>query len=476
MRFSDAHGIEAKKADDWFDPVLDRDTALFVDPFLIFQDTRQAWSGVHGELVAYFNSCFQLIAEGNMNPRSVQYRKALGLLRFPEPSEFCLGYTSRGTRGAGTGVGHARLMARAMADAINRGLDDIRHFEELGILSEGIGPDRISDITCNLLRLRFAGYTEAIAKRHGVPVQPFRLRRGVFNRRMKQWSPEVARLPISPLDNKPVVLVPERFLRDLPVLNAYDWFEYYEGTQLRADLNYEVMQSLPKRKIVALARRNPRMVRDYVRTKEKSKARAYDFGRDPLGVDAWHEASLAFVRSNPLVLKPPSTVREFRDAVQLVVDRFTHFIEEQRGWELLWNDDESEKPERAIQILFYGVARAYCEANNIVVDREIELGKGPVDFKFSNGYSRRCLLEVKKLSNGKFWNGLESQLPSYMSSDQCRDGWFLAVRFQSSKAQLKRASDVAGEVSRVAKKLSLTLRHGVVDATPKVSASKLKST
>lgn len=78
-----------------------------------------------------------------------------------------------------------------------------------------------------------------------------------------------------------------------------------------------------------------------------------------------------------------------------------------------WNDDKSEKPERAIRTLFYGVARAYCEANDVVVDREIELGTGSVDFKFSNGYSRRCLLEVKKLSNGKSRNGLEKQQPRF---------------------------------------------------------------
>jgi len=31
--------------------------------------------------------------------------------------------------------------------------------------------------------------------------------------------------------------------------------------------------------------------------------------------------------------------------------------------------------------------------------------------------ARRALLEVKKLHNGKFWDGLEAQLPSYSKSD-----------------------------------------------------------
>jgi hypothetical protein len=87
----------------------------------------------------------------------------------------------------------------------------------------------------------------------------------------------------------------------------------------------------------------------------------------------------------------------------MVIERFTHFIEEEGGWRLLWNDGYyDEKPEEAAQLLFKGIAQSYCESNGIVLDREVELGRGPVDFKFSNGFERRALLEVKKLRNGRF--------------------------------------------------------------------------
>jgi hypothetical protein len=29
--------------DDWFDPILNADTELFLDPFLIFEDTNKFW-------------------------------------------------------------------------------------------------------------------------------------------------------------------------------------------------------------------------------------------------------------------------------------------------------------------------------------------------------------------------------------------------------------------------------------------------
>jgi len=84
---------------------------------------------------------------------------------------------------------------------------------------------------------------------------------------------------------------------------------------------------------------------------------------------------------------------------ELVIEQFKRSVEEQGGWRLLWNDGNvNEKPEEAAQLLFKGIAQSYCHANDIVIDREPNLGRGPVDFKFSNGYQRRALLEVKKLS------------------------------------------------------------------------------
>ena len=53
--------------------------------------------------------------------------------------------------------------------AIQAGLTEITHFEEVALLEEGIGADRISDTTAGILRHRLAAYTEQICTQHGVP-------------------------------------------------------------------------------------------------------------------------------------------------------------------------------------------------------------------------------------------------------------------------------------------------------------------
>lgn len=474
MYFSEQFAVTRESRDDWFDPILGGDTKLFVDPFLVFGEGEGEWADAHAQLIEHFNICFRLIAEGNRNPQSVPYKKALALLRFPEPREFRLGYTQVGTKGAGGGVAYARLIAAAMEDAIGRGLEDLRHFEELGVLNEGIGPDRISDLTCNILRDRFIKYTQSVVARHGIETRQIKMRAAAFDPSRLAWRSDTVEVPIEPETEDPILLVPERFLRDLPVLNADDWWENYEAEQLRTDMNYEVLGKVNKEEIVAAARRNPESVRAWSQRKEGTAGTPYDFESDPLGIWAWLREAKAFVKESPLVLTPPTDDEGFIQVIEQVVDRFRHFVEEAGGWRLLWNNrPRTEKPEEAAQLLLKGIAQSYCEANNIVIDREVDFGRGPVDFKFSNGYQQRAHLEVKKLHNGQFWNGLREQVPSYLRSDACDLGWFMWIRYRDEGISKTRPGLIAPLVTLVARENGLRLRSIGIDARPKPSASNI---
>lgn len=471
MLFGERFGILKQSEDDWFDPILDADTRLFVDPFAVFKETEGFWAGSHDEIIGHFNLCFRLIAEGSLNPRSVGHRKAVALLTFVEPKEFCLGYTQRGTSGAGAGRGFAEVMASLVADSIRRGVKDIRHFEELGIFEKGIGADRISDMTCNILKSRLSTYTQQVAQRHSIPVERHQLRNGTYDASRNRWRDAPVDLPTNPVNGRPILLVPERFLDQLPELNADDWWAAYENEQLRTDLSYEVLGKVDKETIVAAARRNPDLVRKWTIQKEEGPAFPYNLTADPAGLYRWDPESRMFVEHNPLALSPPQTEEDFARLIGLVIGRFKLFVEEQGGWSLLW-DRAHDKPESAVQLLFRGIAKHYCEANNIVLDAEVNLGRGPVDFKFSNGYQRRAHLEVKKLHNGRFWNGLENQLPSYLTSDEVQEGWFVVVRYRSGKPQDRRAAELPKRVAEAAAKLDKRLRYSIVDARPKTSASR----
>lgn len=471
MQFSECYEVDVDDEADWFDPILDTDTRLFVDPFLIFKESEGPWATAHEELIGYFDRAFTLLSGHEDSPRSLQYKRVVALMAFHEPEEFCLGYVATGTRGSGAGAGLARQITEAMRQAIKRGLDKgMAHFEELGVLVERINRDRISDMTLSILKPRFIEYTQKIASELGIEVQPLEVANSVYEPMRKRWVSGTFDLPRNPQTGKAVLLVPKRFLRELPTLNPDDWFDYSEAT-LRDDLNLTVMEKVDSKEIIRLARSRAELIREWTKNREGQSARPYDVDRDPKGYHNWNRLAASFVASHPISHEGGESVSEF---VGRVVATFKHYVEHERGWSLLYNDDTAKpKREEAVQLLFKGIVQHYCMANSVRVDREVYLGKGPVDFAFTKSAFERVLLEIKKMTNSDYWDGLEKQLTSYLTSDQCSYGWFLAVRYDDRHVSETRTRDLQKRTTSASEETGFDLRAEWIDARPKVSASNL---
>lgn len=473
MRFSAAFDVSRQSQDDWFDAHLTVDTKLFVDPLLLSLETDGEWAGAHEELIAHFARCFALVARAT-SPTSVSGTAVRRLLTFPEPSEFCLGYTAEGTRGSGSGSQYAATIADGIAVAIAAGLDHPEHIEEVGILNVGIGADRISDAVLNILKHRFVRYTQAVAERHSLPVSPHRVRHASCHLDVGRWRDEEILLPTNPRTKGPILLCPQRFLDRLPELNAHNWFYDNQNEDIRQQVNIEVGHRARKEEIVEVARRHPDRVRQWANEQtSRPDLFGYDFESDPGGVVQWDGPPAEFATANPITeLAVVETVDDLRRLVELMLSRFKHFIEQQRGWSLLWADDQ-EKPEEAAQLLFLGMAQNYLRHFEVEMDREVELGRGPVDFKLSRGSSARLVIEIKKAHNGKFWNGLDHQLPSYMRSDQSDIGWFVAIQYRSTKGSLQRMRELPGRVRAASNREGKRIAYTAIDARRPASASNI---
>ena len=190
MKFSEKFSINIDSIDDWFDPILSVDTKLFIDPFLIYAHEMGHFSGSHSDIIYFFNDVFKLVAQSKGNRSSVPWKKAASLLRLQEVEEICLGYTASGTAGSGSGSILATVMTGALWEAVQAGLTEITHFEEVGILREGVGADRISDATASIIRTRLVAYTQGICIRHKIPLSRKRFLGGYYNTDYRIWMPE----------------------------------------------------------------------------------------------------------------------------------------------------------------------------------------------------------------------------------------------------------------------------------------------
>jgi hypothetical protein len=202
MRFSGFYRVTRGPDDDWFDTLLITDTRPYVDPFRVYADPGPSWEGSHDHLLAFFAMVMAYIGEAGNNTSHPAWQKAKNLLLFPEPQEFCLGTAVGSPKGSGSGAGLQRFMLEGAKTAVGLGVVDIKHMEMLVLFSDGIGVDRISDITCNVLKSYFIRYTQGVCERHDVPMTTFRVRHSGWNEQFGRWVDEDHLLPVNPAFTK----------------------------------------------------------------------------------------------------------------------------------------------------------------------------------------------------------------------------------------------------------------------------------
>ncbi len=113
-------------------------------------------------------------------------------------------------------------------------------------------------------------------------------------------------------------------------------------------------------------------------------------------------------------------------------------------------------------MLFLGIVKHYCRANNIDISKEVNIGRGPVDFKTSHGYSFRALLELKLAKNSKFWNGFDRQLHKYQEAEGISIGYFIIVVF--SEKDVKKVLDLQQRIRDINDKTGYTIKSCIIDA------------
>jgi len=272
---------------------------------------------------------------------------------------------------------------------------------------------------------------------------------------------------------RPILLVPQRYLRALPTINPDDFWRYcYTNNNevLRQEYSYDISTNVPKEEIVKLARNHPEFRSSYIEHVENRPFESYDIEKDEKGLLRWYAETAHYCNRHPQRL-PVHSQTDFLQIVELMIRQHKHYVEMNAGWKLLWNDNGTSKSEKAAQLLFLGIIKHYCKANDIDVSPEPIIGRGPVDFKVSHGYSFRVLLELKLARNTKFWDGLRKQLPTYMEAEGIKHGYFIVVIFSDNDIdKLKGIRQAIQDVNST----GLVIQHFTVDArTEKPSASKL---
>lgn len=479
MRFTEQHQVERPDEADWFDVNVEMDSPLYVDPFLLFDDTDSHWIGAHDEIVRFFDATLDLLKRADGRPDSMHWAKAQQFLQFPEPKEFALGLSMGHPEGSGIGPDLAREMCEGLEFFRQRGRgSDDRLLAMMAVIVGGLGVDRISDMVCNILKGRFITYTQSICRSLAIPVEVFTVVNAGWTANGCRWKTAKELLPPSPVFNGSVLLTPQRFLKDIPRVTAegfWTWAENNENERLRSDLNYDLTDSLSRSEKARLgrelARRAVDLLEDYVDNATKEVA-AYDVEGDPKGLVRWEEAGREVAKASTAPLAPASQ-DEFEGWLRALVLTFKEAVENNGLWRVLWNDGNTRhRPENIAQVTARSTWIEHCRARDIDISREADCGRGPVDFKFTRGWQMRGLIEVKHISSNQFTHGAQTQLPVYLKGEKARFGIYMCIGYSDRDFSEDRLDLVRDACEAISDKGELKIVPIFVDARPKASASK----
>jgi hypothetical protein len=446
------------------DPVLNSDTRLFIDPVLLSSSKNKIikTKGVQ-QFNDYFGSVIRLL-QHSKTPGDVPWRNSARLLKLDEIPELCLGYGGNTTRGRDVARDTQRRILGTAKEIIDLGIRDPELFSLVGLLEDGVGPDTIGDMTAHAILRALVEITAEASLELGIKARDSYVE-GIE-----------AKLPHNKFSERPLLLVPMDILRDLPV--ALDWSDVSkaasENSQIRDRVNkyigniWKLTTKKQKDEVRAAALGSERAFKTLLDAVYLLHEDSYDFVADPEGHHIFREALTGFSRQYPLNLTQPKKKngRELRGLVDQIVDHFKTLVEFNGLNYLLWQNGVPRR-EKAAQRLFFAVADVYCKANNIDISPESDSGGGPVDFKFSSGYSGRVIVEIK-LSTGKVVHGYKVQLAVYEDAEKSFESIFLVVDVGGLGNKLDEIFKAKNKATKGRRPPDIV----IVDATKKPSASK----
>ena len=459
-----------------FDPTLDVDARLFIDPFLLPHSKHDEFSGcAFSKYEEHFTEIYNLIVLSEQEGDKA-WKAAFKKFQFSEArgmSGTCLGYSKNSTHGHAFGPIKAAQSLRWAKQVIDLGVKDPEMFSALSLFEDGIGADLISDmITAITIEcvLKFNRRILAeLSKETTIPTEEFVLR----NHRSSQ--------PRNPFSNHgdPVILVADDILKHLPILD--DPKDIPRVVKSNEDLRDRVNQHIGE-----VFKTKSKKDKEHIKDRALASAAAfqtfldmlkllersnYNIYQDPEGLLVWREIASLTTATNKLQLTVDQSLgrpERINKVVLSIIDQFSRLIENNRLNRVFFVNEKPRK-EAFAQLLFYAISSSYCDAADIGMTAEADAGVGPVDFKFNDG-ADSVLVEIKLSTNSATVTGYKSQLGAYVEGERAGYGHYVVIDVGKLGKKWERLQEIKRENKEFARQNSLHL----IDGTLKLSASQRK--
>lgn len=465
VSFSDEFGISTKKLNALgvFDCILDLDTRVFIDPALLGICNAPEFSNARKKVEQYFSNIITLLKHSSYQ-HDLYWKKADKLLTFKEITGTCIGYSQSGTHGNAIGTELRCAILSTVKELVDAGAEDPVLFELIGVFQERMGCDRISDLITFILHEEILKFTQRIVKIFKI------------NNLSVKFNNNTYAVCFNNYNKQPILLLPRAILSPLPVATCFEDIDYVcqENERVREEINaffdWNTRKKITKAVIFRHMKANKSFRDAFVDAYKDTPKKPYNFSDSHAGEYIWYATAKEYTHLYPLRLKhiTGEAFEEVEEVAQQICQQFKILIERNGLNKLLYDSSGQPKHESAAQLLFFGIADSYCKANDIDLSREINNGRGPVDFKLSKGVANKILVEVKLTSNPRLEQGILKQLPIYMEQENTERAIYLVID-TGNKKKIEKLNKLYNSFTDDQKE-KIKLIH--IDATVKPPASK----
>ena len=297
-RFSEHFGLELSQAElDFVDIELEGDLPLFVDPYALSIYPGEWYEECHALLIHFFSLLLSRIRSGD----HARATEMLGHLS--EPNDTRLGLSKGKPSGRGIGPKYATDFYDKIVASRAAQTGQLTDISDCELMIEGVGSDRISDMTINIIRSKLLEYTQNQCAVWGVPVQ--QVPSGLcWDADREGWVNSFTRLPV--YKGSTIVLVPRIAVRYRSVIDHEQYYNgfvlnYLQAEHLSANTSLvkvlknekrvvykkdlKVVFPLKKDNISEFAEKKPKTLEKY-----KAHAKAHDRAITPEGIESRHSA------------------------------------------------------------------------------------------------------------------------------------------------------------------------------------------
>lgn len=459
---------------------LDADLPLFLDPFLLFASDKPEYIKQHDKIVEHLIFLKEVALRDGSNANK-------NLFKFPEIKQNWLGLCKYGNNGKGLGNKFAKDSISAFngfySNFGNETISSSSHIEKLTLVGSGIGKDFISDFTTNLMLEYLLEFTQDFAQKYLTEKQRKKFSvRCDFDKRLMVWKPKQFELPylylekngdfilLTPLD---ILTKDDSFIchNDL-VTNFRNIANSIGNSSLRASINsyfYKALPFSPKRKEIEYAitktlNEFPEILDYYIKQKEDKKDLSIRLSKEKIekiknelikSITQFCETVLD--KSDFFEIKPNSYNEALKRAVFL-----KDVIENNDGYRVFYKGGKAIASEDTVQRIF----RLTWYASPYDVNAEVNNGRGPADYKVSFGSGDSTIVEFKLGKSTSLKANLKNQTEVYKKASKSISDIKIILCYTASEiAKVKRILQGMGQLD--AENII------IIDASPKVSASKL---